>query len=381
MTVARHLLGLGLFAAATQVQAAGWLDDDITDILNKVKSIFTTVTGDVKSAAQHLVEQAQRRSQAMRDNADDLVTWFGNRQTPLQDFVNGGSGRCSTGSPCAGFRSDLRTFALQMAELKDRFPVLNQHGLGDTTFFAELVGIVPPIVLFGLHEILKRIPDWQDLPVDLADIFDEIGDSEAFSTTVEPSPQVVAAALHDSMKFALATNRSATGLGKAFTPTEKFCLTNTEARIDDVRFNKLKGLVYRWKNRFDSFSEYPKEDAEIILAGEGLGGFKIPTKPFLKTVSNALDSLHDMMETHRDNLAQCTKVEEDLAACAPLAEYRTQAGSKKAYFVFAGILNRKSLAELDKTNANNYASQARTKYNAGKYKESYMSLCSAYAAL
>jgi hypothetical protein len=165
MGKARYFLTIGLLAAATQVQGAtGWLDDQINVIVGQVQDTFDLVRGDIKQAAQNLVGQAKRRTDAMRDNVDDLVTWFQNRETPLRDFVSGGVGRCATGSPCAGFRTDLKTFALQMAELKDRFPALQQHGLGDTRLFADLVNILPPIALFGLHEILKLIPDCRICP-------------------------------------------------------------------------------------------------------------------------------------------------------------------------------------------------------------------------
>ena len=377
MGKARYLLAVGLIAAATQVQGAtGWLDDDITDILNKVRSTFTTVAGNIKDAADDLIDQKGKRTQAIKDNVDDVLTFLENRQTPFQDFVNGGAGRCGAGSPCAQFRTDLRTFALQMAELKDRFPLLQRDGLADTDFFPELVNVAPPFVLFGVYEILQRIPDWQDLPVDLADIFDEIGDPEAFSTTVQASAQA-----SPGTKTALATIAGPPGLGKTLDEFEAFCSRGKEPLVDDVKFNKWKGVVTRWKNRLDSASEYPPESATISLVGMGLGNLKLPLKPFLKTVSNALDSVHDMMESYRDNLELCARIEADLAAGAPLVQYRSPAGVRKAYFVFQGILNRSSLGSLDKTNASNLRDQARRKYNEGKFREAYGLLCDAYAAL
>jgi len=56
MISARCLLAACLVVAATQVHAAdGWVADDITDILSKVRSIFTTITGNIKDAADDLV--------------------------------------------------------------------------------------------------------------------------------------------------------------------------------------------------------------------------------------------------------------------------------------------------------------------------------------
>jgi hypothetical protein len=385
MKTARQVLAMGLLALATQAQAADWVADDITDILAKVKSIFTAVTGNITEAADDLVAQKGKRPQQLLDNVEDLLTWMDNRRTPFQDFVNGGAGRCGTGSTCATFRNDLRNFALQMAELKDRFPVLEQHGLGDTTFFADLVKIMPPFVLFGIHEILKRVPDWKDLPVDLADIFDEIGDDEMFSTTIEPSPRLAAAAIAGDMKAPQANTRIAAspGIGKASTPLDRFCSRGKEALIDNVRFNRLKSFVTRWKNRFDSYSEYGPDDATISLLGEGLGNVELPKKPFLKTISNALDSLHDMMETHRDNLEECAKIEEDIAECKPKVIYRTEVGVRKAFWVMQGVMARTSTKEsaMDRFTASSRLSRARNSYNSSLWRDAYSEICAAYKAL
>ena len=88
-----------------------------------------------------------------------------------------------------------------------------------------------------------------------------------------------------------------------------------------------------------------------------------------------------MMETHRANLELCAKVEADLAVCAPLVQYRTAIGVRRAYYVFVGILNRSSVGVLEKTNANAYLSAAKAKYNQSRFRESYGFLCQAYAAL
>jgi hypothetical protein len=95
------------------------------------------------------------------------------------------------------------------------------------------------------------------------------------------------------------------------------------------------------------FSEYPKENAEFSFAGEGMFGVKIPTKPFFKTVSNALDSLHDMMEKYRSKLGECARVEQDVRSCTKLVEYRTRTGIRKAYFVMSGVL-KSQLARRDR---------------------------------
>jgi hypothetical protein len=379
MNAARHFLAICLFTLATPVHAA-WDDFRIDDIYDKVVKVFNKVQGDVSDAVKELLDQRKDRVDDMRDAVEDIVSWFQNRKTPLKDFVSGGPGRCGTGSPCAKFRSDLLAFALQMAELKDRFPVLEQHGLGDTAFFAELVKILPPVILFGAHEILQRIPGWQDLPVDLADVFDEIGDPEVFSTE-QASAQLAAASVARGMKTASAASLPLTSLGKPVDDFEKFCNRGVEAVADEVALVRLKGIVYRWKNRFDSYSEYFKDDDPLTFLGQSFPSIKYPGKPFLHTVSNALDSLHDMMEAHRDKLGACAKVEQDISACTTLVEYRTPRGARQAYFVMSGVLKRATLASVDQTNAKRALDKAKQKYNAGRYSEVYAYVCQSYVAL
>ena len=378
MKTARHVLAIILLAFATNVQAAGeWLTDDINDILSKVRSIFTTVTGNIKDAADDLVEFKSKRSDAMRDNIDDFRDWIENRKTPLRDFVSGGPGRCGAGSPCARFRTELRTFALQMAELKDRFPVIQEAGLGDTTLLADMVKILPPFVLFGIHEFLNRIPGWQDLPVELADIYDEIGDAEAFSTVRDSSAQFAAASIASDRKAA-----QAAGWGKFETPLERFCSRGKEPRVnsDNVRFNRVQALLNQFKFHFDTASEFPDDKADFTLAGFGTS-IKIPTKAFLKLISNTVDAVRDLHGTYRANLAECAAIEADLAGNVKLVKYRTKEGSRQAAAVVQGVLNRPSLAAVDKRNANAWLSQARQKANASDWKGAYNALCEAYNAI
>ena len=92
-----------------------------------------------------------------------------------------GAVRCGEGSACWDFRMDLEIFVLDMADLKSKFPQVERQGLGDGHHLAEIIDRVPPLVLFGIYELLRLVPDWQNTPQNLADLFDEIGDTEAFS--------------------------------------------------------------------------------------------------------------------------------------------------------------------------------------------------------
>ena len=376
MNAARHFLAIGLLTLAMPVHAA-WDDNNISDILNKVTTIFNTIIGNVKGAADDLIELKNKRTDAMRDGIDDFRDWFENRKTPLRDFVSGGQGRCGTGSACAQFRTDLRTFALQMSELKDRFPVVQEAGLGDTTLFADMVKILPPFVLFGIHEFLNRIPGWQDLPVVLADIFDEIDDAEAFSTVRDSSAQVTTASVTSGMKTV-----QAAGWGKFETPLEKFCVKGKEPNVkgDNVRFHRVQAILNQFKIHFDTASEFPDDKADFTLGGFGTS-IKIPTKAFLKLISNTVDAVRDLHATHRANLAECAAIEADVADCVPLVKYRTRAGSREAAAVVQGVLNRSSLAEVNKKAANGLLTQAKQWALISDWKAAYSLLCQAYDAI
>ncbi|HEY2862600.1 MAG TPA: hypothetical protein VGK37_03120 [Casimicrobiaceae bacterium] len=84
----RHLLAMCLLLFAAQAQADGWLDNDINDMLSKVRAIYSEVTGDVKDAAQDLVGQLGRRTATLTDTVDDLLTWLEHRRTPFLDFAS-----------------------------------------------------------------------------------------------------------------------------------------------------------------------------------------------------------------------------------------------------------------------------------------------------
>jgi hypothetical protein len=210
--------------------------------------------------------------------------------------------------------------------------------------------------------------------VDLADFFDEIGDPEVFSVGIPPSPQVAVV----SVKA-----RSLPGFGPTISPAEDFCSKGKEPLLDPVRSNHLKALLFRWKNRFDSFSEYPPDEANISLVGEGGGAVKIPAKAFLKSVSNAIDSILNLADTYRANLDVCKRIETDVAQCTPLAEYRTSAGTRMAYWVVYGIVNRRSTADakLNTTAAKQQLDEAAFYYGSSNWKQTYTQICRAYAAL
>ncbi|MGH9807390.1 MAG: hypothetical protein ACRD9W_09025, partial [Terriglobia bacterium] len=220
MKYTRYLLAICLLAFAAQAKA-DWLSSDITDIINNVKAIYDEVTGNVKDTAQDLKRQLtslQQQGDTVKETVDDALGLLQHRRTPFLDFVNGGTGRCGQGSSCGAFRTDLVDFVLNFADLKSRFPQIEKHGLGDGENLADIIDHMPPLVLFGVYEIFQRVPNWQDIPANLAALSDEIGDPDAFSLELPlVSPT---AAMSVAKAGAMPTDAN---FGTPETKTEIFC--------------------------------------------------------------------------------------------------------------------------------------------------------------
>ena len=110
---------------------------------------------------------------------------------------------------------------------------------------------------------------------------------------------------------------------------------------------------------------------------------KIPTKAFLKSVSNVIDSILNLADTYRVNLDACKRIETDVAQCTLLPEYRTPAGVRMACRVVYGIVNRKSTADAKRntTAAQQQLDEAGSYYGISNWKQTYTQICLAYAAL
>ncbi len=151
MNCIRYLLAICVLAFMGHAQAADWGQDKIDTIIGNVQDIWDTVTGNVKDTAADLKRQLtslQQQGDTLKETVADILGFLQHRRKPFQDFVNGGAGRCGEGSPCWNFRMDLEIFVLDMADLKPKFPQIEQQGLGDGELLADIVDHVPPLILF-----------------------------------------------------------------------------------------------------------------------------------------------------------------------------------------------------------------------------------------
>jgi hypothetical protein len=383
MRCARYLLAVGLLAFAVQARAYS-----VDDIYNDVIDIWNTVTGDVKDTAQELKQQLtglKDKGETARETVQDMLDFLQHRRQPLLDFVNGnpptGTGRCGAGTPCANFRADLEDFVLDMADLKSRFPQIEKHGLGDGTVMIDIIDYLPPIALFGVYQIFQHVPDWQDIPQNLADVYDEIADPDAFSLEA-PGATATTAASAATMASAAKTARTAglgifQGYGIAKHGTEDFCLKHGQGRKDPVKGNRLKAFLTHAKNLAEAIAEYLPEEKTIGAAGETTS-VKIPLQAMVKSVAGAIDSIGSQLETYYSNLDECKKIETDVAACNKLIEYRTDDGNRMAYWVVVGIVNAQPALQ---SAAATSLTLAGTNYSSSRYQNAYQNICDAYAAM
>jgi len=365
------------------VQArADWASGDITDIINNVKTILAEVAGDVTNMASEFVQQINAlnaEGQTVRETVQDALDFVQHRRTPLLDFVNGSppnnTGRCGQNTPCENFRLDLENFVLDMANLKSMFPQIEQHGLGDGTILVDIIDTLPPFVLFGFYEILNKVPNWQDTPQNLAALYDEISDADAFSA--EP----LGASAATAASIASVTPNGASGGQGAFGPPgtklDIFCSEGKQLRDDPVHLNRVRANWTWLANMLDGIGEAAPDWYDITLAGEG-ADIPVPVKAFIKTAGKVIESIFASVDAYRANLALCKQIETDVAQRAPLLEYRTAAGNKDAYWAVKGVVQAQGHSS---PTADALLSDAGNFYSEDRYKDAYRKICDAYAAL
>jgi len=373
MNYTRYLLALGLLAFAAQARA-DWAGSDITDIINNVKTILAEVMGDVKDTAADLKRQLtsfNQRGDTAKETVEDAMDFLQARRQPFLEFVNGSppanTGRCGQNTPCENFRLDLENFVLDIAALKSRFPQIEQHGLGDGEHLADVIDHLPPLVLFGFYEAFQRIPNWQDTPQNLADVYDEVGDPDAFSA--EPlgasaaTAATVASAKNQAGGSIIAVPPKQSSFGSPENGIRMFCSKGKElnATGSNVRYNRVKMALTWVSNMLDGTSEFLDADYVVELIGEG-ASVPVFIKGGMKTIGKVIESIFVSLDTYRANLDICRQIETDVAQGTILATYRTRDGVKTAYWVVKGVMTRASLSDVDQTDANKKLDEAGNRY-------------------
>ena len=275
---------------------------------------------------------------------------------------------------------DLENFVIGLANLKSKFPQIENHGLDDGERLAGIIDHLPPLVLFDLYGVLNRVPNWQDTPQNLASLFDEIADPDAFSA--EPLGASPAVAASFGRLSARDASFGEANFGSPSSKLDIFCSKGKHLRADPVRLQRVRAGWTWVSNMLDGVSEFSDAEWVIELAGEGSS---IPTliKGTMKTIGKVIESIFASVDAHRANLGLCRQIETDVAQHANLVDYRDAKGVTSAYWVVYGILQSRQTEnpDLNERAATASLNSAGHFFGEGNYREAYDHIVHAYARL
>ena len=365
-----------------QPAMAGWADNQIGDVIEDIEAVKEEIvgeTGNAKVVAEEFREQLRdlvEKGLILRESVEDFLTWWKTRAGPYRVFVGSAdSPRCSTGTPCSAFRDDLAGFFLETGNLRNNFPIIEKSGLGDGSRAAEIVNRSPPIILFGIYEVLNRTPDWQRMPADLQSIFDEIGDPDVFSVELDEIEE----------SFAASSSLTSAGLFSR-TPTQRFC-DRWERRVDNemdpVRVNRIELRLFATRKILGILEGLTSPTLGITLFGEGNETLiPNPLKAVMQVIVVVYDVTQKSVQMFRDNLGVCRaarrEIEMQVAQCIQLVDF-VMPSKRDAVFHLVQTKVQNAADEFIPTTAAARSLAAAASFrDAGKFKQAYLKLCDAY---
>jgi hypothetical protein len=310
----------------------------------------------------------------LRESVEDILAWLLTRERPYNDFV-GAYPRCQLTTPCGQFREDLKRFFFEVADQRFNFPAIEKAGLGDGSHAATIVENSPPIMLFGLYEVLSRVPDWTEMPTNLQSIFDEIGDPDIFSVSLEENEPITASTT--SMTADMVFNR---------TPTQRFC-DRWEKRIDKemdpVRLNRIEFYIYSLRQGLGLVESLTSETIGACVVGEGTETvIPNPLKAQAKMVLVAFDVIQRGAQTFRDNLGVCRanrrELEIQVSQCVQLVDFVMPSKRDDVYQLVQTKVENAADEFVPVRIAEISLRKAETLRKEGKWKHAYQKLCDAY---
>ncbi|MDH5557421.1 MAG: hypothetical protein OEZ03_08725, partial [Alphaproteobacteria bacterium] len=288
---------------------------------------------------------------------------------------------CGAGTPCGNFRRDLIYFFGDLGTLRDNFPIMTRLGMGDGSRAISVIKNVPPIMLFGIHQTMRRLPNWQSLPSALQDIYDEIGDPDVFSLDALAPASLNSAPVGTNSVNAFAL------LPK--TPTQRFCERKAwaiEREIDPVRMNRLKFFVFYIRQGLGLTEALTHETIGGTLVGEGNESVvPNPLKIQLKLVLLVFDVVEKEVQTFQANLDICRKknseIEMQVAQCIQLVNVVMPGSRDDIYNLVQTRIDAAREDFLEVSLSEFWLLTADTQRTAGEYRDAFESLCSAYRTI
>jgi len=144
----------GLMMQPTTARA-GWVDDQIDEIVDRVKEIFNTIV-DAKATISDGKIKAM-----IADVQQTLLVAARKPQEGIDEFMAGGCEPGNLSSECGRFRDDLKMFIQGLEDLNNEF--LAFHPLPDLDVqlqdpgLMDLIDLLPGRVLFPMYKILSKL--------------------------------------------------------------------------------------------------------------------------------------------------------------------------------------------------------------------------------
>ena len=357
---------------------AAWTDTKIDEIIDDVKAVKIEVVedGNVKVVAdefQSQIEELLEKGLILKESLEDFLNWIQSRERPYREFAGSESPRCKGDTTCAQFRLDLSNFFLEIGGLRHHFPIIEKVGLGKGREAAYIVNNSPPIILFGLYEVLERVPDWQQMPDDLKKIFDEIGDPEVFSIRLNEEPATTA----DERLAPSSSVRS---------PSQQFCERwekRLDIELDPMHLNRIEGYVFRLGQVLGLVESLTSETIGITMGGEGNETLiPNPLKAQLKMAVVVFNLIQKGAQTFRDNLGVCRsnrrELELQVAQCIELIDFILPSKRDAVYQLVQTKVTNAKAEQIPVENAQKSLDEAERFRKEGKFKEAYQKLCDSY---
>jgi hypothetical protein len=367
--------------AGTKANADWQGDGNIGDLFDNVDTLQQTAdniqtklgsNGDIAVTADDLRQQLQLlQSQGLeiKASAEEVIAWLQARQGPFKTFIGGPGNRCGAGTPCDSFRGDLKTLVGDLGLLSDRFPAVEKLGIGDGQVMEQIIDRLPPFVLFATYESMQRMPDWQTIPQMLSDIYDEIGDPDAFAIDLEPR----------------SVQASAFSTSASDTPTQKFCsnhMDKLDKEIDPVRLNRIQLFITFLTKTLEVGAEFAPQEAGATFIGEGVYGVPLPFKGWLAMLKNTIEVIQSSVATYRDNTAICRdrirEIELLVAQCIWIDDFVRPGTGAEVYQVVKSQIDAADADGVSVVKANSFLNRASTTVQT---KDDYQTLCSAYSKI
>jgi hypothetical protein len=378
----RYLLAMCLLLVSVQAKAC-WefinpteCDPDVLTVIDGANAILDGNIPDVAKDLKRQLNELVENGQLVKEVVPTLLEMIQKKRLSILAFA-GPKLACASGTDCADFRGRLRNFGDDLAALTDRFPMLERAGVGDGSRLQDIVDRTPPFLLYFLHEAMDKIPDWEFIPSDLAQIFDEVGDPDAFTSDWRPS--------HSSGSQAGLKRATMLKAGAA----DAFC-SNKKGHVfsplvDKVQLNRWKAGLTATKLVVGGFAEFLPDEIGVEVAGEGVCNLKIPPAPWMKAIASAVEATSVFLDTFQANLEFCRArndaIENHLAGRVKLAKYRTEVGNDAAYELLSTLIDKAELNNQSVASARSALRIAQDYRNVRKWGQAFDYMATAYSRI